>query len=122
MSSLLFIHQISAVLSIAAYFFRGLGHLFNKPWANAKLLRIAPHVIYTTLLVSAIALVVMMELPFTEGWIIAKILGLIAFIVFGVLMMKDKFSRKQQAIFWLLGLITLFYVIMVAKTKLVMPI
>jgi uncharacterized membrane protein SirB2 len=120
-STALFIHKISAVIAIFLFFIRGIGHIFNKPFASAKLLKVFPHLIYTLILISAFTLVYSMQISFSSDWVLAKFVALFGLIVFGVLAFKKTFDRKKAAIFWVLGLLCLFYLVSVSKTKMVWP-
>lgn len=86
---------------------------FLKPALNNhKLLNVAPHVISTLLLITAGMLCVQLEqYPFTEGWVTAKLLGLIAYVVLGVVAMK-----KRDVKMFALSLLTFCYVFGVAKS------
>lgn len=121
MASALLIHQISVILSILGFFARGIGHIFDKAWVKTKPVKILPHIIDTVLLVSAIVLLVIGPWSIAEGWIQVKIGGLILYIVLGLVAFRFAKNRLQKAIFWLLALGVIFYVVTVAKTHLVFP-
>ncbi|MEK9712868.1 MAG: SirB2 family protein [Thalassolituus sp.] len=61
-----------------------------KPALNSnKLLNIGTHGINALLLVTAGTLCVMLEqYPFTSGWVTAKLLGLVVYVVLGVIAIK----------------------------------
>ncbi|MGE4503585.1 MAG: SirB2 family protein [Thiomicrospira sp.] len=119
--SLLVLHKITVLLSIVGFFARGVGHIFNQAWINKKPVKILPHVIDTLLLVSAISLVAVSAFSFTDGWIVAKILGLIAYIGLGLMAFRFAKTRTQKALYWLLALMVVFYIVAVAVHKTAWP-
>lgn len=121
MATLLLIHKLSVFLSILGFFVRGVGHLLEKSWVQKKVFKIAPHIIDTLLLVSAIGLLVVGPWGLEQSWIQAKILGLIAYIFFGVMAFKIAKTKMQKAVYWILALISVFYLVAVSKTQLVWP-
>lgn len=121
MASALLIHQISVILSIIGFFARGIGHIFDQAWVQRKPVKILPHIIDTALLVSAIVLLAIGPWSILEGWIQVKILGLILYIVLGLMAFRFAKNRIQKAVYWLLALAVIFYIVAVAKTHLVIP-
>lgn len=119
--SLLILHKTTVLLSIVGFFARGIGHLFNQGWVTKKPAKIVPHVIDTLLLVSAISLVAMSTFSFTESWIVAKIIGLIGYILFGLMAFRFAKTRVQKALYWLIALVIVFYIVAVAVHKVVWP-
>lgn len=119
--SLLILHKTTVLLSIVGFFARGIGHLFNQGWVTKKPAKIVPHVIDTLLLVSAISLVAMGTFSFTDSWIVAKIIGLIGYILFGLMAFRFAKTRVQKALYWLIALVIVFYIVAVAVHKVVWP-
>jgi uncharacterized membrane protein SirB2 len=115
------LHKTTVLLSIVGFFARGIGHIFDQAWVKKKPVKILPHIIDTLLLVSAFALVFVTAFSFSDGWIIAKIVGLIAYIGLGLMAFRFAKTRTQKAIYWLLALIVVFYVVAVAVHKVVWP-
>jgi len=70
--------------------------------------RVLPHVVDTALLASAIALAVALgQYPLVNGWLTAKLAGLLAYIVLGSIALKRGRTRKiriwhsaAQSWFW----------------------
>ena len=83
-----------------------------KPALNSnKLLNIGTHGINALLLVTAGTLCVLLEqYPFTSGWVTAKLLGLVVYVVLGVIAIK-KVNIKAFG----LALLTFAYLFGVAK-------
>lgn len=83
-------HVGLAYLSILLFIIR-FGLFKLKPtFKSNKILKILPHVIDTFLLIFAIFLCrEISQYPLTDHWITAKVLGLIAYIGFGVVAIKQ---------------------------------
>ena len=80
------LHVGSVCLSGLLFTARGIGIYGRMAWVEARWVRIVPHLIDTVLLTSAVLLAVQIQqYPFVHGWITAKLLGLILYVVLGVL-------------------------------------
>lgn len=111
------IHMTLALLTLLSFVLRSILAFANSPLRNKKFLKITPHILDTVFLLSAITLLFKGNIyPFEHLWIMAKILGLVVYIVFGVLTMKAK-SFVQRSVFFVLALATFAYVVKVALTK-----
>ncbi|HEY9017902.1 SirB2 family protein [Thiomicrospira sp.] len=118
---LVLLHKVAVLLSIVGFFGRGIGHIFNQGWVSKKPVKILPHIVDTLLLVSAIGIVMVTDFSFTDPWIVAKILGLVAYIGLGLMAFRFAKTRAQKAIYWLVALVVLFYIVAVAVHKVVWP-
>ena len=68
------IHVGSVGLSIAGFIARGVLMLRGSPLLQARFVRVAPHVVDTALLASAVWLAWSLhQYPFVDGWITAKV-------------------------------------------------
>lgn len=82
-------HMLMAYLSIALFLVRGVLMLVDSGWLRKTFFRIFPHVVDTLLLVSAIALLfIVQQYPLVDHWLTAKVAGLIAYIALGVVALK----------------------------------
>ena len=116
--ALKFLHVACAVLSIAGFAARGVLMLRDSPLLASRWLRIAPHVVDTVLLASAIWLALLVgQYPFTHGWLTAKLLALVAYILFGTVALKRGRSKPVRATAFALALATVFYIVSVALTR-----
>ena len=116
------LHMTCVGLSVLLFTARGLGMLVDAQWIRNKLMRVLPHIIDTALLLSAIALVIILQAyPFQSGWVNAKIIGLIVYIALGVVALKKGKTKKVRATAFILGLITVGYIACVAVTHNPMP-
>lgn len=115
------LHVVLAYLTVIGFAARGVLALIDSPIRQQKWIRIAPHVIDTLLLACGIALAVYLSLsPIAHGWLMAKIVALIAYIGFGVMAMRAT-SRPLQLVAFAAALATVGYMFRVAYTKLVWP-
>lgn len=117
-----YVHVTCAVLSISGYLLRGVWMMRASPWLQKKWVRIAPHIIDTALLGSAILLSMeIQQYPFVQGWLTAKVLALMAYIVVGAIGLRYGRTKKIRIAAWL-GAIAIFsYIVLVALTRQVLP-
>jgi uncharacterized membrane protein SirB2 len=112
------IHVASVCLSIAGFSARGALMLRGSPLLEARFVRVAPHVVDTVLLASAVWLAWFLRVyPFVDGWITAKLLGLLAYIALGTIALKRGRSRRVRAAAFAAALITFGYIVWVAVTR-----
>jgi uncharacterized membrane protein SirB2 len=112
------VHAGSAALSIAGFVVRGVLMLRDSPWLQSRLARVAPHVVDTVLLGSAIALAWLSgQYPFAQSWLTAKVLGLLAYIALGTIALKRGRGRPVRAAAFVLALAAVTYVVSVAFTR-----
>lgn len=113
-----YVHVTSVVLSIAGFVARGGLMLAGSPILQARFVRIAPHIVDTVLLTSAIWLAWMMhQYPFVHGWLTAKVLGLVAYIVLGMVALRRGRTKAMRAWAFAGALLAVAYVVAVALTK-----
>ena len=116
--ALKWIHIGCAILSISGFTLRGILMLLDSPLLAARFARIAPHVVDTVLLASALWLAALLgQYPFVEGWLTAKVLALIAYIVLGTLALKRARSKPVRAAAFALALAAAAYIVSVALTR-----
>jgi uncharacterized membrane protein SirB2 len=90
----------------------------ESPLLKAPWVRIAPHVVDTLLLASAIALaVIIQQYPGLHGWLTAKVIGLIAYIGLGVVALNRGKTRVVRISAWIAALVVFGYIASVAMTK-----
>jgi uncharacterized membrane protein SirB2 len=116
------IHMLTLLISIIGFILRGIWMMKDSPLLKSKLVRVLPHVNDTFLLISAVwAGALIGQYPFVNGWLTAKILGAIAYIVFGALALSYGRTKAARIRFFVLALLCLGYVITVAATKNPLP-
>jgi uncharacterized membrane protein SirB2 len=112
------LHMTCALLSISGFFARGLLMIKDSPLLQARFVKIAPHIIDTVLLVSAIILasqwgLAALQLP----WLLAKIVALIVYILLGMLALRPGREKFVRVGAWLAALVVFAYIVSVAVTK-----
>jgi len=116
------LHITCAVLSITGYVIRGVWMLRESPRLQKKWVKVAPHIIDTMLLASAIALAVQIQqYPFVHGWLTAKVLALVAYIVVGAIGLKYGRTKKTRIAAWLGAIAIFIYIVSVALTRQAIP-
>ncbi len=116
------LHVTCAVLSVSGYFLRGLLMLRDSPLLRNRWMKVAPHVVDTLLLASAIVLAVrLQQYPFVHGWLTAKVLALVAYIVLGAIGLRYGRTRRIRVVAWLAALLTFGYIVAVALTRQALP-
>lgn len=110
-------HSGMAYLSITLFIFRSILSVSGSSLLKHKVLKIAPHIIDTLLLVFAIWLTIILhQYPFVNGWLTAKLIALIAYIIVGTIAIK----RGKTAVirFWasIFAVAIFAYIYGVAKT------
>ena len=117
-----YLHVTCAVLSITGYTVRGVWMMRDSLWLQKKWVRVAPHIVDTLLLVAGILLALRIrQYPFIQGWLTAKVLALIAYIVVGAVGLKYGKTRKIRIAAWLLAIAIFGYIVLVALTRQVLP-
>jgi len=112
------LHVTAAVLSISGYFLRGMLMLFDSPLLRARAMRIVPHIVDTLLLASAVALAVRIhQYPLVHGWLTAKVLALIAYIVVGAMGLHYGRTKRIRALAFGAALLIFAYIVGVALTR-----
>jgi uncharacterized membrane protein SirB2 len=111
------VHQSAVALSFAGFFARGLGMMGGAAWIQGRLAKTAPHVVDTVLLASALVLVWMLHAPLTAPWLLAKIAGLVVYIVLGAIALRRGRTRRVRIAAWLAAMATFGYIVSVAITK-----
>ena len=115
-------HMLCAVISIISFIIRGALAIKGSSILQKKWIRIAPHIIDTLLILSAVGLMVsIQQYPFVNGWLTAKFIGLIVYIFLGVVTLKIAKSQPVRIAAYLLAIVTFGYIASVAVTKTPLP-
>jgi uncharacterized membrane protein SirB2 len=112
------LHVGCAALSIAGFAARGALMLADSPLLQSRFTRIAPHIVDTVLLVSATWLAWMLgQIPFVHGWITAKVIALIAYVLLGAVALRRGRTKAVRATAFVAALLTAAYIMSVALTR-----
>ncbi len=116
------LHALTVVVTLGLFLLRGFWMLLDSPRLTARWTRIVPHVNDTVLLGAAIGLLVVGGLnPLDHPWLLAKILGLLAYIGLGTIALKRGRTKAIRVQALIAALAVFAYVIAVAVTKQVVP-
>lgn len=121
-SVLKLVHVTCVVASFALFWVRGVWMLQGSPRLQRRWARIAPHVVDTLLLASAIGmLVVARRSPFEFDWLSAKLVALVLYIALGTIALKRGRTRKARIMAWIAAQIVFLYLVAVALAKNPLP-
>jgi uncharacterized membrane protein SirB2 len=116
------IHVACAAVSYAGFFARGIGMMLEARWMTRRWVRIAPHLVDTVLLASAIALAVLSaQYPLARPWLTAKVAALVVYIVLGMIALRRGGTRGIRVAAWIAAQAVFLYIVAVALTRSPMP-
>lgn len=116
------LHVTCVVLSGLGFCLRGWWMLRDSPILQQRLVRVLPHVVDTLLLGSALSMAVLSgQYPFVQGWLTAKLGGLLAYILFGAMALKRGRTKAIRARYLVLALLAYTYIISVALSRNPLP-
>jgi uncharacterized membrane protein SirB2 len=111
------LHVGCVVLSLGGFVARGALMLAASPLLNARFIRIAPHVVDTVLLASALWLAwILRQYPFVQGWLTAKVIGLVVYIGLGTIALRRGRTKAVRITAFAGAAATAFYIVTVALT------
>lgn len=112
------LHVTCVILSGVGFAVRAWWMVQESPRLQHRLTRILPHWVDSTLLASALALAWMSgQYPFVQGWLTAKVLGLLVYIVCGSMALKRAPTRAARGGWLLLAWLAYAYIVLTALTR-----
>ena len=109
------IHLLTVAISLGFFVLRGVWMLSGSALLQKKWVKILPHIVDTLLLVGAIGLMFQIgQYPMTDGWLTAKLLGLIAYIVLGTIALKRGKTQGPRILAFVAALAVIAYIVGVA--------
>ena len=112
------LHMSAVALSVSGFIARGLGSFAQAAWVRHRVTRIAPHVVDTLLLLSALMLAGTLHLtPSNAPWLVAKIAGLLLYIGLGMLALRPGRPLALRIAAWAAALAVFGWIVSVAVTK-----
>lgn len=117
------IHLTTVAITLALFVLRGVWMMLDSPMLQRRWVRILPHVNDTVLLVSAVWMAVAVwRYPMVHhGWITAKLVALVAYILLGTVALKRGRTKMIRGAAFLGGLLVFAYIVRTAYSKSVMP-
>ena len=111
-------HVTCAVLSGSLFLLRGYWMLWDSPALQQRWVRIAPHVIDTLLLTSALVMVFWSaQYPFVQNWLTAKVIALLLYIGLGTVALKRGKTKTVRVAAFIGALLVFAYIVGVALTR-----
>jgi uncharacterized membrane protein SirB2 len=121
-TALKYLHVACVVLSGTGFVLRGIWMMQASPMLARRWVRVMPHVLDSVLLASAMALAVTIgQYPLVNGWLTAKVVGLIAYIVLGTIALKHGRTPGIRITAFCGALLVFACIVAVALTKSPVP-
>lgn len=109
------LHISCAVISYTLFLLRGLWLMNDSNIMRQRWIRIAPHIVDTVLLSSAIALALTLhQYPFVDAWLSAKVTALLLYIGLGSIALKYGRNKTVRVLAWLAAQAVFGYIVLVA--------
>ncbi len=106
------LHITAATLSILFFMLRAFWSVREAAVLQARWVRVAPHLIDTTLLVLGVVLMVMLSLwPHQHSWLAAKLIALLAYIGLGTVAIKRGRTPRARAVAAVAAVATFAYML-----------
>jgi uncharacterized membrane protein SirB2 len=111
-------HLLLVALSLSLLVLRFILSLKGSALLQRKFLKIAPHVVDTLLLLSAVGLMITInQYPFVTPWLTEKFIGILAYIALGVMALKGRtLALRVFAFVGALGWLVLVVKVAITKT------
>ncbi len=111
------VHVAAVIASGMLFLLRGFAVQLGARWSMAAPLRYLSYSIDTVLLTAALMLVTILhQYPFVQGWLTAKVLLLIVYVVLGSLALKRGRTRAVRISCWIAALLVYLVIISIART------
>ncbi|HAG72526.1 MAG TPA: invasion protein [Gammaproteobacteria bacterium] len=112
------IHLAFAMLTTIGFCVRGVWMMTESSMLQKKLVKVLPHIVDTTLLISAVTLVVMSgQYPWVAAWVGMKIALLVAYVVLGTFALKRGKNKQIRTVFFAVSILILLALFAVAGIK-----
>ena len=108
-------HSGIAILVALLYIFRGGLMLASSAKLRSVVLTAVNHTFVLVLVLLGLYTAYLKGISFSNGFIITKIICLLAFVILGGVALKQGLSKSVATILWLLGLAALIYAYLLGK-------
>jgi uncharacterized membrane protein SirB2 len=110
------VHIAAVIASGSLFALRGAAVQFGAKWAMAAPLRYLSYSIDTVLLTAALMLATILhQLPFVHGWLTAKVLLLVCYVVLGSFALKRGGTRVVRTTCWIAALLVYLFIVSIAR-------
>lgn len=112
------LHTLAALLTISGFILRGYWMVTGSDRLTHRITRTVPHIVDTIFLLSGIAMLLMLSLnPLTQSWLLAKFVGLIAYILLGIVAIRRGSTMQTRKVAFVAALSVFAYIVGVALSK-----
>jgi uncharacterized membrane protein SirB2 len=116
------LHITLAIISIGGFIIRGGLKIAGSRLMNKKWIKIIPHIIDTALLSCGLFMAFILGLTLSNSaWLMAKMIALLAYITFGMITLRFAKTNALRSISYGLAIACFGYMLLVAKTRMVIP-
>ena len=110
------VHIAAVIASGLLFLLRGGAVQLGASWAMAAPLRYLSYTIDTVLLTAALMLATIIhQFPFVQGWLTAKVLLLVVYIVLGSFALKRGRTRAVRTSCWIAALLVYLFIFSLAR-------
>lgn len=110
------VHIAAVIASGSLFLLRGAAVQLGAKWAMAAPLRYLSYSIDTALLTAALMLVAILhQYPFVHGWLTAKVVLLIVYVVLGSLALKRGRTNAVRISCWVAALLVYLFIVSIAR-------
>jgi uncharacterized membrane protein SirB2 len=110
------VHIGAVIASGSLFLLRGAAVQLGAAWAMAAPLRYLSYSIDTVLLTAALMLsTILHQYPFVHGWLTAKVVLLIAYVVLGSVALKRGRTRAARISCWIAALLVYLFIVSIAR-------
>jgi len=110
------VHIAAVIASGLLFLLRGGAIQLGASWAMAAPLRYLSYSIDTVLLTAALMLATILhQFPFVQGWLTAKVLLLVGYVVLGSFALKRGRTRAVRTSCWIAALLVYLFIVSIAR-------
>ena len=110
------VHIDAVIASGLLFLLRGGAVQLGAKWAMAAPLRYLSYSIDTVLLTAALMLVTILhQYPFVQGWLTAKVVLLVVYVVFGSFALKRGRTGAVRVSCWIAALLVYLFIVSIAR-------
>jgi uncharacterized membrane protein SirB2 len=110
------VHVAAVIASGVLFALRGTGVLAGARWPMWAPLRYLTYTIDTVLLTAALMLATLLrQYPFVHGWLTAKVLLLVVYVVLGTFALKRARSPRARALFFVSAVAVYLFIVSIAR-------
>ena len=110
------VHIAAVMASGSLFLLRGAAVQLGATWAMAAPLRYLSYSIDTVLLTAALMLATILhQYPFVQGWLTAKVLLLVVYVVLGSFALKRGRTRAVRTSCWIAALLVFLFIVSIAR-------